>query len=240
MRMTILTALLSFAAVPGFAFTTLVTSPSGQLLAGEGVVTARSFTTEERFNGTADTTTCVSPNGLGIDLVGGAGDVYDLANDTVINRRNAPSGDSSCYLTLGSARLSDNLEVDFTSNPATPLTYLGFYWGSLDAYNGIAFFNASGVVDFAGGLGNQLTGDVVASLTGGTIGGSQFVEFDFDPADQVTYAYLSSTNYAFELDNVAYTLDSPQNFARVSVFEPVSFTLFALGVALCGAVRRRI
>lgn len=225
--------------VPAHAFVTLVTTPSGQPLAGEGVVTARTGVIEERFNSPSSPSTCAPPGGLGIDLVGVQGVTYDLANDSVTNLRKAPTDDTSCYLTVGSARGTESLEIDFAGASGTsPLTYFGLYWGSIDPYNHIAFFNANGAVDFAGGLGQQLDGSTVASQMGALQFSSNYVEFNTDASDQVTYAILSTDDYAFELDNIAYALAPTANV--VTTPEPLAVGLLAFDVlALPLAPRRR-
>jgi hypothetical protein len=225
--------------LPAQAFVTIVTTPSGQPLVGEGMITARTGVQEERFNNSTSTSTCVPPGGLGLDLVGVQGDTYDLANDSVWHRRKAPALDSSCYLTVGAARKKDSLELDFAgASSATPLTYFGLYWGSIDEYNHIAFFNANGAVDFSGSLGQQLDGNTIASLMGVPLYSSNFVEFNLDPADHVTYAIISSDNYAFELDNLAYTLAAvTPNLAAVP--EAASAGVIAMGTLMVAFGRRR-
>ena len=240
MQKSILTiAILLCSSVPALATTTLVTSPTSTVLSDGSAATLQSGAIEERFNSAADPTTCNSPNNLGVDLVGGFQDNYDLANDNVLNRRHAPEADASCYLTIGSARLSDTLEIDFGATSSTPLTYFGLYWGSIDEYNHIAFFSGGTPVDFTGGLGSDLTGDVVAGLMNVALYTSNWVEFQLDPADHVDHVVLGSTNYAFELDNIAYTLGTQPNQNIAAVPEPGALASLAAGLALVVRTRGR-
>lgn len=240
MQTHILTAAMILAgAVPAYATTALVISPTSQLIADGSYATTQAGATEERFNTSADPTTCSQPNNLGVDLVGGFQDTYDLVNDNVVNRRRAPAGDASCYLTLGSARMSDTLEIDFGATSTTPLTYFGVYWGSIDEYNHISFFSGGTPIDFTGGLGSDLTGDTVAGLMGIAMYTSNWIEFQIDPADHIDHVVLSTTNYAFELDNIAYKLAAPVVPHVAAVAEPGALASLAFGLALAMGIRTR-
>lgn len=219
------------------AFTTLNTIPGGQALTGEGLVTTHAGSIQERFNSPTAATTCVPPDGLGVVLTGSRGNHYDLATDTLFHRRLAPMGDASCYLTLGSARSTENLVLDFAqASAANPLTYFGLYWGSIDPYNHISFFNGNGAVDFQDGLGGQLDGATVAGLTNVPLYTSNYIEFNLDPADQVTYAIVSTDNYAFEIDNIAYSVSQAGTSIRVS--EPADTVLLICCVVAIASLKK--
>lgn len=201
------------AALPAHAVTTIVTTPSFTTLPGEGFATARPLATEERFNTAGSPTVCAAPNPANIDIVGGLNDDYRLANNSVVNQRRAPSGDTSCYLTLGAARYDSTIEITFVgASASSPLSYLGFHWGSVDPWNHVVFKDANGVpVDFAGGIGPDLDGQTLSTAMGLPLTSDPWVEFEFDDADAVTTLVLSVSNYAFELDNLAWII-SPAPF----------------------------
>lgn len=67
---------------------------------------------------------------------------------------------------------------------------------------------------------------------------SNYVEFNLDPADQVTYAIISTDNYAFEFDNIAYAFAPPAP-NLVSVPEVATVALCLVGTMMIGVGRRR-
>ena len=108
--------------------------------------------------------------------------------------------------------------------------YFGLYWGSIDSYNTITFLRDQGQIA-------TFSGDAIADLTGLIADGEQqsplsnrYVNFYLGAVfyDEVI---LSTSNFAFEVDNIAFG-DPP-----VPVAEPA--TLVLLGSALYGLFRRR-
>ena len=130
----------------------------------------------------------------------------------------SPTGpDTTNYVTtgIGSATLA------FSSAQ----TYFGLLWGSVDGYNSLDFYDAN----------NQLitafTGLDVTALADGNQGfqGTYYVNFSSDIA--FTKVVASSSNYAFEFDDVA--VDPP------AVAEPATAAMLGVGLVLLAAVRRR-
>lgn len=110
---------------------------------------------------------------------------------------------------------------------AAPQTYLGLLWGSVDLYNTLTLYNgATQVATF--------TGASVNAAANGDQGlqGSYYVNIsDLDPFNR---AVFSSTQYAFEFDNVAYNVDPPS-----AVPEPLTLSLLAAGLAGMGTMRKK-
>jgi hypothetical protein len=104
-------------------------------------------------------------------------------------------------------------------------TYFGLLWGSVDLYNTLRFYNGSTLVGTATGV------DVTASANGNQgINGTYYVNIVSDVAfNKVT---ASSSQYAFELDNVAYNPTAP-------VPEPFTLSLLGLGLVGAGVLRRK-
>jgi hypothetical protein len=102
---------------------------------------------------------------------------------------------------------------------AADQTYLGLLWGSVDNYNSLTLYNSLNQI-VASFTGNDVTG----SPTGDQgVNGSYYVNIsNLDPFNR---AVFSSSQYAFEFDNVAYNVDPPGD-----VPEPLTLSLFAAGL----------
>ena len=103
--------------------------------------------------------------------------------------------------------------------------YFGLYWGSIDDYNTLQFFNGDRLVHTLTGLNvieaSKLFGNQIAP------GANRYVNI-FLGDDFYNRIVISTTQFAFESDNHA--------FARVP--EPGSLVLLGLSVLGAGAVRR--
>lgn len=241
MRLSLATALMLTAA-PALAITTIGTVPGGVAAGSEGIVSNHPGITEERLNSPTLLGACSQQDPVGITIVGQAGTSYNLGSTTIYQRRLDPSGDTSCYLAVNP---TGQTEIEFSNATATtPLTYLGFYWGSMDEYNEVTFLDVNGFpVAFSTG-DYTLTGEQVANLQGAPayVYGSSpypsnFTEFTFDPNDQVKTLVLETGNYAFEIDNLAYTLASGSHLIAAS--EPASLALIGIGCVGLSRLRRR-
>jgi hypothetical protein len=130
---------------------------------------------------------------------------------------NAPGVDATTYLSTGVGNVTIVL-------PALQ-TYFGLLWGSVDAYNTLSFYNGATLVD-------SLTGSNVIGLANGDQGvnGTVYVNIGFDTAFNRVVA--TSSQYAFEFDNVAFSPTNP-------VPEPGSLLLFGIGLIGMGAIWRK-
>jgi hypothetical protein len=130
---------------------------------------------------------------------------WNIVSGSMTNRYAAPycvpegKADATRYLTvpwnLGSSESPYSAEITFGQD----YNYLGFFWGSIDNYNTVTFFNGGDTVaEFTGDdviNPDNLTGNQTASET------NKYVNFFLDRSfDRVR---LTSTSYAFELDNLA-------------------------------------
>jgi len=105
-------------------------------------------------------------------------------------------------------------------------TYFGLFWGSIDSYNTLSFYNNNALVaSFTGpDLTNPANGDQKAPAT------NTYVNFYDLPAFDTFQ--LSSEGFAFEADNIA--------LANNPVPEPATMLLFGTGIAgLAGIARRK-
>ncbi len=140
-------------------------------------------------------------------LSGANGDEFGLPNYV--------GDDPSNYLTTGT--VGSSVTLDFSGNQQ----YLGLLWGSVDLYNTLQFFSGNTLVGTIAG------GAINATATGDQgLNGTFYVNINSDlPFDSVV---ATSTNFAFEFDNVAYSANQ--------VPEPASLIVWSvLGLSVAGA-----
>ncbi len=102
--------------------------------------------------------------------------------------------------------------------------YVGLLWGSVDAYNTLSLYDGAALV-------GSITGTTVTAGANGDQGvnGTYYVNVrSTQPFDKVV---ATSSQYAFEFDNVAYN--------RTAVPEPTTLALFVAGLVGLAAIRRR-
>lgn len=130
---------------------------------------------------------------------------------------NANGADTTKYLSTGIGAVT----LTFSSNQ----NYFGILWGSVDYYNTLSFYNGANLV-------GSFTGtDIWASANGNQgAAGTFYVNFS-DLSGAFNKVVASSTQNAFELDNLAYNR-VPESGATIGL----------LGVAFAGlvALRRKL
>lgn len=138
--------------------------------------------------------------------------------------------DTTPYLSAGSAGTSTPPNSSVTLNFGSTQHYLGLLWGSVDAYNTLSFYNGNTLV-------GTFTGSQVNPGANGDRGlnGTYYVNINdtsFGSGSGFTKVVATSSQYAFEFDNVA--------FGNVNV--PDGSVTGAFGLALLGiaAVKRQI
>jgi hypothetical protein len=136
-----------------------------------------------------------------------------------------PFGDTSNYLSI----LGGTTEtLGFSHSYNT----LGFYWGSIDTYNKVDFYQGASLVDtFSGGSPLATGGNQISTLA------NSYVFFSGVTFDKIM---LSSSSNSFELDNINYGSDHVGANGPAAP-EPATWAMMILGFAGVGfmAYRRK-
>jgi hypothetical protein len=149
---------------------------------------------------------------------------YTITTGTAADLFAAPLGDTTPYLVVPGQGTAGTALLDLGG----AFKKLSFYWGSIDRYNTVEFFTG------ANGSGTSLgafAGDAIPAAPANGDQGSAlnnrrvFFNFGGDTAQSVRF---TSSNIAFELDNIATAVPEPSTWA----------TLLA-GMTLVGMSMRR-
>lgn len=148
---------------------------------------------------------------------------FAIVKGSVYGAYAAPLGDTSNYLAVPTTGTAGSATLVLSKT----LTALSFYWGSIDTYNSVSFFNAANV-QIGSFTGSQVPPAPADGSTGNALDNRR-VNFNFG-GDTATRVVFTSTQHAFELDNIAGTAAVP---------EPTTWAMLVLGMGLVGVASRR-
>ena len=194
----------------------------GQVVTNEGLTTSQGGVTVLNFN-----TNVIPANIL---FTPGAN---HLQTGSSAGQYAAPPNDLSRYLCVGTFCGSPvTIGFDLVNFPASEANYIGFYAGSLDAFNSIEFRDH-------GVLRLTLTGTEMATLAGIPPNGDQTKGEYFnvfpDPQFKFTSVTLFSSSNAFEVDNFAIGIATPEQKIPL----PGTLALLGLGFLGVGSLKKR-
>ena len=136
----------------------------------------------------------------------------------------APAGDTSPYLTIP----TQGAPGVVTATPGGTHNYFGLYWGSMDSYNTLTFFN--GATQLAAFSGNDIWDDPNIGNANGARTWGYRIYYDFGGANVTSIAFESTQN-AFEFDGLGGTVGV--------VPEPATWAMMIMGFGAAGAMLRR-
>lgn len=108
--------------------------------------------------------------------------------------------------------------------------HFGLYWGSLDTYNTIKFYDGASLVASFNGSQIATLGGLTANGGQNSFASSRYVNFDFTSGDRFDRVVLKSGNNSFELDNIYVSSPIP---------EPATWAMMLIGFAGLGYVASR-
>lgn len=143
---------------------------------------------------------------------------YIYNNNGVLFGNNQANGpDVTNYLTAG----IDSVTMMFSS----PQYYLGILWGSVDSYNTLSFYNGKPI---PANLIGSITGSDILAGANGDQGYLGTLYENINSTTAFTSVVATSSQYAFEFDNVAFA-----SFP-VGVPEPATYALLLSGLLTAG------
>jgi len=152
----------------------------------------------------------------------------NVVSGDLLNKYSAPGGidgtnkDITKYMTVPEPT-GANTGAMLVTNLGGSYNYLGLWWGSVDTYNTLTFYN--GATEVASITGSSITKSADGNQTAPS--SNLYVNFLYLPL--FDSFKMASTNFAFEADNIA--------IARVP--EPTTLLLFGLGLIGLAVARRK-
>ena len=147
--------------------------------------------------------------------------IYETPSGT--GQSASPYGVTDSFLSVPNPKSNGTAEFGLGAD----YNYFGLFWGSVDSYNTLSFYDDG--LEVASFGGDDISPPLTADGGQGDWDSNRYVNFFFTGGDTYDTIRLTSTNYAFETDNHAFGV----------VPEPSIIALFAAGFFGLGFARRR-
>lgn len=135
------------------------------------------------------------------------------SNGVLFGDNTVSGADTTNYITSGSTGSFENAEVELDFGAGQ--MYLGLLWGSVDAYNTLTFYNDDNTT-------STITGIDVYAFANGDQGEAGTFYVNINSTQSFYKVVATSSNYAFEFDNVAYSIPGPGSIAVIGLMGLVS------------------
>jgi PEP-CTERM motif-containing protein len=155
---------------------------------------------------------------------------YAILSESISGKAALPFSAATSYISVPYNNLPGSVSFGLGFNA----DYFGLYWGSVDAYNSISFFNDADLV--ATYTGSDLVG-AFANGNQVSFSSNRFINFQFGGGELFNKITMTSTNWAFESDNHAVV--SVVTGKTASVPEPATALMMILGLIGVGSTRRK-
>ncbi len=156
---------------------------------------------------------------------------YTIRSGDLIRGESAPPfGDTTNYVSIPRVGDIDHTAIVTVTGLGGTYDYFGLFWGSVDSYNTLEFYNGTDLV--AGFTGSQAINPFAANGNQAASSTNLYINFYFDIGEEFDSFVMSSTNMAFEADNIAVGV--------APVPEPATMFLFGTGLlGLAGVGRKK-
>jgi hypothetical protein len=180
---------------------------------------------------------------IGIDVTANSSEIA-VRKGSVTNVAAAPANDTTCYgyatnnghgtatISFDYNNLLDYYSSLYGSSTQLGITYLGFYWGSVDVYNDFEFYSD-------GSLVSSITGSSLLAQLGGTSGNqtdpdsNAYVNISFSITEQFDTLVINTSDIAGEFDNIVVGLSTRE----IPVNAPGTTLILLFGTVVIAARR---
>ena len=160
---------------------------------GGGALSGKTYVTFDDPLPSGLTVTTTTDGGLVTGTSSKNAPPYVSGNNSV-NFNTANGADTTQYLTSGKLDAGGSITFNF----ASAQNYFGLLWGSVDTYNTLSFYDGATLI-------GSLTGaDVLGLIPSPNTGASGTVYANILSDEGFNTVVATSTQYAFEIDNVAF------------------------------------